>query len=432
MNRPRFVPISSPTRRWPLLAMLALLGSAACDAGPTGPGSGAPAVLVGTVSLSGPGGVDASGIRVSVQGDGTEDITDAAGDFRVESWSAGGAVALQFAGPTVQAQITVSGVQPGSVTQLSVSLTDSTSASVDSVSSGPHSEFEGPAAFVDVRGDAPARVLTLAVGTDTNATHIEVEEATTTIDVEGDLVTFARILARAQAGRPFRVEGDARSDGERRLAVDLKAEVDEDQGSEDGDDFDDDEDFEGWVRTLAVSGEAPQRTARVALAKDGRTYTVDIMESSTEFHAEGDIHSFTALLDAIGAGASVKIEGLGAAGSDGVHEATLIKVERENDSDDGDDDDDRDVDFDGNVTAHALSTVEGIRVLRVTVVDDDESAVVDLVEGATVFEADGDYTSFSATLAALDAGVTLEVDGEGDRDSDGVIVAARIEVERDD
>jgi hypothetical protein len=193
--------------------------------------------------------------------------------------------------------------------------------------------FEGLAAFVDVMGDAPARTLRVELGTEGSAVMLDIMEASTAFESDGDVVTFASLLAALdRADVTVRIEGD----GERRddgsfLATSIKVETDEE-----GHDTDDDDDpaglteFRGVASLLEVSGVAPSRTARVRVGGDHDTWLVTLVEGTTEFDGSGDFHSVGSVLAAFAqVGLVVSLEGEGVAQSNGTVLATTVRAEVE-------------------------------------------------------------------------------------------------------
>ena len=187
--------------------------------------------------------------------------------------------------------------------------------------------------------------------------------------------------------------------------------------------------FEGEASLTGLTGSAPNRVLSINVTSGSRTTVVHVSESGTAFDSDGDLVTFDALERRVVAGLQVRVEGDGTPNSDGV-QASFIKAET--DEDDDDDDHDDPGDFDGDVVALSVSTAESGRIMRVQLVDDSTTSTVEIVEGSTSFDPDGDYTTFDAVLAAHDAGHRLEMDGKGTPREDGVIVATEVEVERDD
>ena len=72
------------------------------------------------------------------------------------------------------------------------------------------------------------------------------------------------------------------------------------------------------------------------------------------------------------------------------------------------------------------------RTLRLEVTHEGRTVLVDVLEGRTVLDNEGDYTAFADLLAAAQADVRLEVEGEGTLQDDGSIAATEIKAEVDD
>lgn len=187
--------------------------------------------------------------------------------------------------------------------------------------------------------------------------------------------------------------------------------------------------FEGIASLLSVDGEAPTRTVRVELAHHDRSVIVDLIEGTTHIEGDGDITTLGELLVVLHqADVEVKIGGEGRRQEDGTIIATSVKVE----TDDDDDDDDRH-EFEGIASLLSVDGEAPTRTVSVALADDDGSAVVDLVEGTTHFEYHGDITTVDGLLAALDqADVEVEIEGRGEPQEDGTIIATSVRVETDD
>ena len=408
--------------------LVAGVATTACDSNPTNLDEleAPPTVLVGTVERPSSSASDIEGIVVSVEGTEAQDQTDANGVFRVEARAVDGRIRLRFRGNGVDADVEIKGVAPGTLLALAIDL-DATSATVSSGASDSLSEFEGEAQLVEITGATPERSLVVDLVSTARTTRALISESGTLFESDGDIVTFDRLVARVQSGRQVRIEGDGmrREDGTVVAAL-IKAETDEDDDENDEDD-DDDEDFEGDVTSLTSTGDAPNRVVRLSLREDGTEFIVDIAEGVTEFDPEGDLFDVAGLLEAHARAVSIKVEGDGTLGEDGVFAAQTAKVET-----DDDDDQDQEEDFDGDLTSISVTGDAPERVARITLQDDDEQFAVDVVEGVTTFDSSGDIADLDALLAAHDRGDDIEVDGEGEQRDDGVFVARIIEVEIDD
>jgi hypothetical protein len=219
--------------------------------------------------------------------------------------------------------------------------------------------------------------------------------------------------------------------------------VGNDDGNDDGkDDGNDDgpgsEEFEGRLVSLTLSGAAPERIARAALDGEGGTRLVDIIEGETAFEQDGDLLTFDALLDGAAAGRAIEVEGDGAVREDGSFRATSVKVEVDGDDDRGNDDDgdddagNRHDEFEGRLVSLTLSATTAARVARVVLTEDGVTSMVEIVEGVTVFEGDGDLLTFAALLSGHAAGLSIDVEGDGEIQDDGSFRAASVKVEVDD
>ena len=87
-------------------------------------------------------------------------------------------------------------------------------------------------------------------------------------------------------------------------------------------------------------------------------------------------------------------------------------------------------DFEGVAELVSVTGDAPDRVVRIDVTDEDGLVeTVDVVEGETDFDDDGDLTTFEAFLAELEAGTVVEVDGEGIRQLDSSIRATELKAE---
>lgn len=204
-----------------------------------------------------------------------------------------------------------------------------------------------------------------------------------------------------------------------------------DDGMDDGSD-----EFEGSASLLSVGGEASARIAQVELKNPVGSTRVKIEEGVTTFDAEGDIRAFDDLLAALDASTStIRIEGRGTLGSEGVFSAVVVKVEVDEDDtatdDDGLDDDPRG--FDG---VASLLSLEGEAPARTVLVELEGAlgpTLVQVVEGVTLFDAEGDVLAFADLLAALDrSDGRVRIEGDGSLGADGIFVATEIKVEIDE
>lgn len=185
------------------------------------------------------------------------------------------------------------------------------------------------------------------------------------------------------------------------------------------------DDMEGYASLLSVSGAAPTRTMTLELREEGRTLEVLVGEESTAFSARGDLTDFDALLDALERGVRVEVEVDGQMGSDGRVEAVRLEAET-------DDHEERENEFEGRAGFVSITGDAPERVLRLEVDGEGPSVMVDLREGVTVIDHEGDFASFADVLAATRNGIALDVEGYGDLQDDGSLLAEGIKVETDD
>jgi hypothetical protein len=90
-------------------------------------------------------------------------------------------------------------------------------------------EFEGVPSLVALAGAAPGRVLRVSVADTQGPIVVDIVEDGTTIDPEGDLLTFDAIVGALTSGRAMKLEGEGTRAGDGSLrAVVVKAETDED------------------------------------------------------------------------------------------------------------------------------------------------------------------------------------------------------------
>jgi hypothetical protein len=181
--------------------------------------------------------------------------------------------------------------------------------------------------------------------------------------------------------------------------------------------------FEGKASFVSVSGFAPARILRVEIADTAGALLVDIVEGSTRFDNEGDILSFGDVLAALAVGGTPEMEGDGTRQDDGSVAAAEIKVETDEDAEN---------EFEGKASFVSVSGIAPARALRVEVADTTGTLLVDIIEGFTRFDNEGDFLSFGDVFAALQAGTALRVEGEGTLRADGTIGAVEAKVETDD
>jgi hypothetical protein len=421
-----------------------------------------PVVLMGRVSsLSSPaagpamasGSSSLSGIEVSVEGAAATTVTDDSGNFRLEVEADDDTIVLRFRRGALDVRLELAGVVSGTI-RLEVRLSDDGGEVIHRDDDHDDEDFDGRAAFVSLTGDAPARTLrvelTRALGP---SVMVDVVEGSTVFDAEGDVLTFAALLAaldRTDVAVRIEGDGDVQSGGVR-VATFVKVETDEhqdgpadDDGGDDNGGGDDDGvriDFEGTAELLSVSGTAPARTALVELVMGGDSVEVLIAEDGTAFDGEGDVGTFAGLLEALDrTDVTVRIEGDGEIQDGGARVATFVKVETDEHEDGPGGDDDPNgsgalVEFKGTAEFVSVSGLVPSRSVRVRVRGEvsGEARVwlVDLVEGETSFDASGDFQSVGSVLTALaSAGTIGRLEGYGTLQGDVVVAAtARAEVD---
>jgi len=97
-----------------------------------------------------------------------------------------------------------------------------------------------------------------------------------------------------------------------------------------------------------------------------------------------------------------------------------------------DDEAGQNAEFKGVATLVTVSGTEPSRVLRIAITAEDGStAEVELTEGVTVFDNEGDFVAFADVLAALEAATPLDIEGRGTVQDDGSIAAATAKAETD-
>jgi uncharacterized surface protein with fasciclin (FAS1) repeats len=196
---------------------------------------------------------------------------------------------------------------------------------------------------------------------------------------------------------------------------------------DDGDDDDDETEFEGWASLVSVEGDAPERAMRIEVEYDDMTVEVVVSEAGTDFGDDGDITDFDGLLQALDAeDPMVQVEGEGELQDDGSVAADEIKAET-GDRDDDEDGDDDEIDFGGYATLISQEGDAPTRSLRMDLEYEGETITVDVFEGETEFEDDGNLADFDALLEALqDDELLVVVKGEGDVREDGTVEADEI------
>lgn len=177
----------------------------------------------------------------------------------------------------------------------------------------------------------------------------------------------------------------------------------------------------------------------------------------TSWSSRGDVFSVAEIANALSRGVTVRVEGRGTtAGANNVL-ATSIKAETDedgpglggddfdddsdgdsdvdsdgdsdfDDDSDGDSDDDSDDPFDGTAQfdGSVASVNRGGQSLQL------RNGKVVATDGGTIWDNEGDLFSFTALADAFDAGRPVRVEGDGDRQPDGSILAFDIKAEVDD
>lgn len=335
------------------LAALSVLGMAACETveAPTVPEL-APTVVFGRIAAAsgttGPASATTpalSNIVVSTDDGRVTTVTDDHGSFRLEVRAKDGRVRVRFRRGSLDLRLELSGLPEGGVYQLDLSLGDD-DLTVLSASDSDEADFDGIVTAMEVTGDAPSRTAVVQVEDDDEAFVVQVVEGETHFDQDEDILSFEAMVEAVVAGAVLEVDGDGtlQMDGSI-VAHEIEVEVeehdddshdddshDDDSHDDDSDDDDDDPndagDFDGSASLVAVTGDAPARTARITLTKLAGTTTIDVVEGVTTFDPLGDAVTFDAMLTALMTdGLAVEIEGDGAVQTDGTVLATSVKVE---------------------------------------------------------------------------------------------------------
>ena len=291
----------------------------------TGAAAAAPALSSGSRSLA--------GIEITVDGSPVTDLTNENGEFRLEVRGHEGRIRIRFRRGDIDVRLEFEGMEPGSVLQVEVSLSDH-GATLLNEHHRHEGEFEGIASLLSVEGAAPNRSLRVSLVGDHGSATVEIIEGSTLIENEGDVTSFEDILGVLDRGdRAVEIEGmGERQDDGSLVASSVKVETDDDRHDDDNDDDDPNvegpNEFEGLASLVSVNGEAPSRTIRVTLLGELGPATVDVIEGGTLFDNEGDLTSFVSLLAALEAGhPALRIEGDGASTEDGSIRATSLKAE---------------------------------------------------------------------------------------------------------
>lgn len=227
------------------------------------------------------------------------------------------------------------------------------------------------------------------------ATDVTGEDGSFRLVVDGQGGPIALRFRRGSLDVELELSGIP-SGGELRIQVrldDSGASILDDDGMEDGPD-----EFDGSAALLSLEGEASARTALLEVTDTMGSTLVEIREGGTVFDAEGDIHAFADLVSALEQpDPRVRIEGRGSLDDQGVFIATAVKAEVDEDEEvvEQDDNDDGVHDFDG---VAALLTVTGQAPGRTVLVELEGTlgtTLVQVVEGVTLFDGEGDVLAFA-------------------------------------
>lgn len=335
------------------LVVLGLGALAACDASsdPLAPDTDTvdvPTVITGRVSVvdaSGdPSRSDASGVLVTFEGLGTSDVTGSEGVFSVEGRAEEGTIRLRLQRDDLEGLVVLSGVSPGATLDIGVSLGGGGASLTER-----DDDFEGDVVEYRVDGREGERALRVLLRDDDDDDDdeyvVDIFEADTRFEDDGDVTDFGSLLAALEAGSEVEVDGYGDRDEDdvfaaRVIDVDVDDEDDADEFDDDHDeDSDDDHDFEGYVVEYRVEGGEGQRALRVLLRDDDDDdddeYVVDIFEADTRFEADGDVADFGSLLAALDAGSEVEIDGYGDRDENDVFAARIVDVDVDDDDSQG-------------------------------------------------------------------------------------------------
>jgi len=307
------------------------------------------------------GGSSLAGIEVSVEGSDVTTLTESDGSFRLEVEAGDDRITIRFRRDDVDVSLSLEGVTPGTTIQLDVSLGDGGSVlhrddrhdddgpghdDDDDHGDGDDDhngnddddgdddfgvhQFEGRAALLALTGDAPERVAQVELSHNGSELTVEIREASTAFESDGDVLTFGDLLAaldRTDLTVEIEGDGDAQGDGTV-LATSIKVETDE--HADDDDDGDDDAElveFKGSAHLVSVSGAAPMRVVRVSVDDDHGTVLVDLVEGETSFDHSGDFLTVGSALAALELADLDRLEGEGLMDADGVIVATTVRAE---------------------------------------------------------------------------------------------------------
>ena len=182
--------------------------------------------------------------------------------------------------------------------------------------------------------------------------------------------------------------------------------------------------FGGLATLVGVRHDAPHRIARIEISRSTRGWLVDLHEGRTQFDPNGDLVRFGEVLEALEAGARLKIQGSGPVQDDGViGAARAIVLFLEHDGGDA-------------VVAKGLAALQSVRgespnqVMNVLLTNPrtDQRIEVEILENSTQFVA-GDLHTFGRLLDAFRADVRVWIAARGQRNDEGVLVATSVSVE---
>ena len=102
------------------------------------------------------------------------------------------------------------------------------------------------------------------------------------------------------------------------------------------------------------------------------------------------------------------------------------------DDDGGQDDDGPMLEFEGVASLISIAGAAPERTLRLELTSEGTTSVMEIVEGTTSFDIEGDLLDIDAVLAALERDdLVVRAEGNGERNDEGVIIAMDVKVETD-
>lgn len=410
--------------RRPTAVLLAAAALAACDASsdPTAPDvAEQPAVVSGQVSVassaSPSSSADPSGVVVSIDGATGADVTDANGDFRIETRTSAERITLRFRRGAIDVRLELDGVTPGSVLRVRVRLTDDDASVTDSMR-GSRVEFHGVPRFVSLTGAAPARVLRVEITQGDRSVPVAIVENRTRVEQDGDLVTFDEIARGVSASIRMKLEGDGiRLDDGSIGATRVKAETEHDGAGDDRL-----VEFRGPAVLISLTGTAPERTLVLSVgASDQR---ILVSEVSTRLDPEGDLTTFDALLTALRSPVALRVEGRAVVQDDGALLATALEAEVDEENNQSRHE------FQGTATLVSLTGTAPDRAMVLSIAPANRRITV--AEAATRLDPEGDLTTFDALLAGLRSTTPVRVEGNAIFQGGGAWLATVLKAETDD